>query len=147
MIQLLSNGWVTGWSAKYFSEMFNKTVPDLVQLVLAHWNARLVSREMMNAVLLCQWYKGAAAFTEVICCTPPPHKWRALVWPWDWQPLMVKRWCWWCLWWEIPELLWWWGQLAGDCPRVPGMDRVDLSCCILRFWSDLLLRKQTQTDG
>ncbi len=64
MIHLLSNGWVTGWSAKYFSEMFNKTVPDLVQLVLGHWNARIVSREMMNAVLLCQWYKGAAAFTE-----------------------------------------------------------------------------------
>ncbi len=51
MIQLRSNGWVTGWSAKYFSEMFNKTVPDLVQLVLAHWSARPVSREMMNGCI------------------------------------------------------------------------------------------------
>ncbi len=76
-----------------------------------------------------------ASIVEEIRCTAPPHQWRAPVWPWDWQSLTVKkRWCWWCLWREVPELLWGWGELVGDYPWVPGMDRVDSSCCIPQFW-------------
>ncbi len=108
------------------------------QIVLAHWRALPVKRDLMNAIFcIFQWGTDAVASPglESIAggtrCTPPPHLRRALVWPWDRRSKVQKKWwCWSQKFVVVPVMVMGKQELVGVCSQAPGMGR-GYSCCLL----------------